>query len=102
MSAGLYIFQTRSPGTLVTADLYNTAHLTHVTNDIAAKAGAHSDTIAQMRATTDPFLAGVATPVASLAAELEQIRFVINDIKTTLNGGTPPTYWYSTIAQPGQ
>src|SRR2546427_813404 len=102
MSTGRYAFTTRSPGTIVTADIYNSTHQTHLINDICAKAGGHSDTVAQMRATTDPFPAGAATPVASVASELEQLRFVIADIKTTLNGGVAPAFWYSPITQPGQ
>jgi hypothetical protein len=82
----------------VSAPLYNNAHVNHVNNDVPPSAGAHSDTVTQMRATTDPAPAGVATPVIDLGTEIEQLRFVIADIKTALNSGVPPTFWYTPIS----
>ncbi len=97
MSTGLYIHVTRAPGTIVSAALYNGDHQVHVTNAIPTSAGAHADDLTQWRATTDPAPAGTPTPVAAVGTEFEQIRYSIAQIKTVLNGGTPPTYWYSTI-----
>jgi hypothetical protein len=71
-------------------------------NDVPESAGGHSDTLVMMRATTDPAPSGTPTPVASVGAELEQYRFVIADIKKTLNAGIAPSFWYSPITQPSQ
>jgi hypothetical protein len=98
MSTGLYIHVSKPAGTIVAAPMYNNAHFNHLFNDVPTSAGAHSDTVTQMRAVTDPAPAGVATPVADLGTEIEQLRFVIADIKTSLNGGVPPTWWYTPIS----
>lgn len=102
MSTGLYVHRRRYAGEIVTAPLYNTAHQNQLDNDVPVEAGAHSDTVAEFRTTKDPTTGdGVtALPVDSVALELEQLRFVIADIKTVLNGGVPPTYWYSPITTP--
>lgn len=98
MSVGLYLHTTRAPGTLVTARLYNESHKNQLDNDIAESCGAHSDNLTMFRATTDPYPGSVATPVPALGTEIEQLRFVVADIKTVLNGGIPPAQWYSAVA----
>jgi hypothetical protein len=97
MSTGLYTHVSKAAGVIVTAPLYNNAHVNHVNNDVPPSAGAHSDDVTQYRAITDPAPGGVATPVADLGLEIEQLRFVIKDIKTALNMGVPPTWWYTPI-----
>lgn len=97
MSTGQYTHVTRNAGEIVTADLYNGAHQNQKQNDIPTSCGAHADDLAMFQATTDPAPGGVATPVAALGDELEQLRFVLADIKTVLNGGTPPAQWYTPV-----
>jgi uncharacterized repeat protein (TIGR02543 family) len=98
MSTGQYTHTTRAAGTIVTSTLYNTAHSNQLANDIPTSAGAHADDVTQYRATTDPAPGGTAAPVADLGTELEQLRYVLLDIKTVLNSGTPPSHWYTPIA----
>jgi hypothetical protein len=108
MAIGLYQHISRAAGTIVTSTLYNTAHLNHLTNDIPTSVGPHSSEVqasidngatalTTFRAITDPAPAGTATPVIDLGHELEQLRFVIKDIKTALNFGVAPTWWYTPI-----
>jgi hypothetical protein len=94
VSTGLYIHITRSPGTIVDAPLYNTAHRNHLDNDIPASCGAHSDDLTMFRATSDPYLFSTAQPEVALGTELEQLRFVIANIKETI-AGSPPAFWYT-------
>jgi hypothetical protein len=100
MSIGLYIHVTRAAGVILSADLYNSAHRNHLTNDIPASCGAHSDDLTMFQATTDPYPGAIAAPVIALGTELEQLRFVLTDIKTFLNGGTPPAQWYTPVVVP--
>lgn len=102
MSSGLYTHITRAPGTIVTAPLYNTDHQAHLQNDIPSSTGGLSDNVAAMQATIDPAPGGVATPVVDLGSEFQQLRFVLKDIKTVYNGGTPPAQWYVPITAPTQ
>jgi hypothetical protein len=100
MSSGLYTHRNRFAGEIVDASMYNGAHQNQIINDVPVEAGADSDTVTEFRQTTDPTTGdGVtAAPVVDVASELQQYRFVLEDIKTVLNGGAPPTYWYSTIS----
>lgn len=98
MSIGLYTHISKPPGTIVSAPMYNGAHKNHQINDIPTSAGARSDDVTQYRAITDPAPAGTPTPVVDLGTELEQLRFVLRDIKTALNGGVPPTWWYTPVS----
>lgn len=102
MSAGLYLHRQRNAGEIVDAPMYNGAHQNQLNNDIPTSAGGESDTLTLFRTTLDPTTGdGVtANPVADVGSEIEQLRFVIADIKTALNSGTPPTQWYSTITAP--
>lgn len=98
MATGLYQHTTRAAGTLLTATLYNSAHRNHQQHAIPSSTGAHADTLAMFRAMTDPAPSAIPTPVTALGTELEQLRFVVADIKTFLNGGVPPTRWYTPVA----
>jgi hypothetical protein len=90
VSTGQYLHTTRAAGTIVTAVLYSSAHHNHLDNDIPLSTGAHSDDLAMMQALTDPYPTQVATPVVALGTELEQLRFVIADIKKALNDCVAP------------
>lgn len=97
MSVGQYTHVTKAAGTVLTAPIYNNAHVNHRTNDVPTSCGAHSDTLTQYRTTTDPAPAGVPTIVASEALELEQLRFVVADIKKRLNANVAPAQWYTPV-----
>lgn len=80
MSVGLYSHTTRGTGTTLTAAIYNSDHVNHITNQNPSMTGAHSDDVTQMRATSDPGGIGTEVLASSLAVELEQIRFAIKRI----------------------
>jgi hypothetical protein len=93
MSQGLYTHRTRNAGEIVTDVLYNTAHRNQLNNDVPDQCGALSDDLTEFQTTLDPAPGGVVNQVISILEEFEQIRFVLADIKTALNGGTPVA-WY--------
>jgi hypothetical protein len=100
MSTGLYTHISKAAGTIVDAPLYNNAHQNHLTNDIPTSAGANSDTVTDYQTTLDPAPANVPAIVASIALELEQLRFVLADIDTGINLGVPPAFWYTPVNTP--
>lgn len=93
MGAGLYSITTRSSGTTLTASIYNSDHLVHLTNSNLEQHDDYSTNAAQMRTQTDPGESGTESLPTSAAGELERLRFIINEMKGT-------TYWYETAAKP--
>ena len=91
MSVGLYSHTTRATGTILTALIYNGDHNNHITNQNPSMTGAYSDNVAQMQAQTSPGGLGSEVLAASLAGEIEALRFVIKRI-------TGKTYWYEAAA----
>lgn len=83
MSTGLYSHTTRAIGTVLTAAIYNADHANHITNANPSMHGAHSDTVTQMKLTSDPGGVGSESLADSLAKELEYIRFCIKRIAGT-------------------
>lgn len=94
----LYSHTTRSSGTILTAAIYNSDHVNHITNGVPAQLGPYSTTAAEMRLNTDPGESGTESLATSLAGELERLRFCILEMKTPLNGGVALTYWYQTAS----
>ena len=62
---------------MLTASIYNSDHTNHVTNLNPTMTGAYSDNVAQMQANTDPGGVGSESLAASLAGEIERLRFAI-------------------------
>jgi len=62
---------------VLTASIYNSDHANHVTNLNPTMTGAYSDNVAQMQANTDPGGVGSESLAASLAGEIERLRFAI-------------------------
>ena len=87
--SGNYSHTTRSTGTVLTASIYNSDHVNHITNATPAGLDDYSSTVTEMRATTDPGESGTESQPTSLAGELERIRNVLVEI-------TGKTYWYET------
>lgn len=80
MSTGLYSHTTRGTGTVLTAAIYNSDHVNHITNQNPSMTGAYSDNVSQMQATSDPGGLGTEVLAGSLAEEIEYLRFAINRI----------------------
>lgn len=87
MSQGQYSHTQRAVGQVLTAAIYNADHQSHITNQNPAMSGGYSDTVAEMQLMTDPGGVGSESLAATLAGELERIRFQIDRII----GGT---HWY--------
>lgn len=87
--AGNYSHTTRSDGTVLTANIYNTDHQNHIDNATPAGLDDYSATVSQMRSTADPGESGSESQATSLAGEVERLRFIIKEI-------TGKTYWYET------
>lgn len=95
MSVGLYSHTTRGTGTVLTAAIYNADHQNHITNQNPSQTGGYGDNVAQFQLNTDPGGVGTESLPASLADDLERIRFAIK----RLAGGAQ---WYSApAATPG-
>lgn len=91
---GLYGITTRAPGTLITALIYNHDHIVHVDGRDAESMQAHATSVSQMNVTQSPYSSGTTEllPI-SLANELMVLRFVIAQVKTSLNGGVAVNWW---------
>lgn len=87
MSVGLYSHTTRGIGTVLTASIYNSDHINHITNQNPAMTGALSDSVGQYQTKTDPGGVGTEVLASNLAGELERLRFCIARI-------TGKTQWY--------
>lgn len=80
MSSGLYSHTTRATGTVLTAQIYNDDHQNHINNHRPSMIGGYSDTVAEMQTATNPGGIGTESLPASLAGELERIRYAIDRI----------------------
>ena len=95
---GLYSHVTRAAGLTLTANIYNTDHNNHVTNQELQQTDDYSSSVAQMQTATDPGEVGTESQATSAAAEIERLRFVIQDLKLKFNPDgaqwyeTPPKY----------
>lgn len=87
MSSGLYSHTTRAAGTILTASIYNSDHINHITNANPSMHGGFSDNVGQMQLTTDPGEVGSEVLAASIEGELRRLRFLIKEI-------TGETHWY--------
>ena len=87
MSSGLYSHTTRAAGTILTASIYNSDHVNHITNANPSMHGGFSDNVGQMQLTTDPGEVGSEVLAASIEGELRRLRFLIKEI-------TGETHWY--------
>jgi microcystin-dependent protein len=88
MSVGLYSHTTRGTGTVLTAAIYNSDHVNHITNQNPAMTGALADSVGQYQTNTDPGGVGTESLPPNLAGELERLRFAIKRVV----GGAQ---WYS-------
>jgi|ERR671914_2294522 hypothetical protein len=79
----LYSHTSRAPGTVLTANIYNTDHQNHIDNGIPTQLDDYSSSVGQMQATTDPGEVGSESQATSLAGELERLRFAIKEVKGT-------------------
>jgi hypothetical protein len=96
MSVGNYaLVRTYVDGDILNASDYTADHQNHITNQNPIATGAYSDSITQMRSTTNPGDVNSESLAGTLAGELERIRFCIQQIKTALNGSTV-VQWYTT------
>jgi len=87
MSIGLYSHTTRGTGTVLTAAIYNSDHINHITNQNPAMTGAFADSVGQFQSKVDPGGVGTESLPPNLAGELERLRFCIARI-------TGKTQWY--------
>lgn len=87
MSQGGYSHTTRATGTVLTAAVYNADHQNHVTNQNPVMTGGYSDNLSQMQLMTDPGTVGSESLPATLAGEIERLRYQIRLI-------TGEPHWY--------
>lgn len=83
----LYSHTTRSTGTVLTAAIYNSDHQNHITNGTPSQLGGYSASTGEMQSSTTPGSVSSESLAASLAGELERLRYVLRQ----MGGGT---YWY--------
>jgi hypothetical protein len=104
MGVNGYVITTRAEGTVLTgfgssSDIFNFDHQNHVTHTAANFINSWEDTLAHMRATTDPLpLGGISLPTA-LNDELQRLRFQIALIKQRMAGATTPPFWYTATTE---
>lgn len=89
--AALYNHTTRAPGTILTANIYNTDHQNHIDNGVPDQFDDYSASVAQMQSTVDPGEVGSESQATTLAGELQRLRFIIAEI-------TAETQWYTSPA----
>ncbi len=77
----LYTHIDRADGLTLTAAIYNADHENHITHGDAAGLGGYSANASQMQATTDPGEVSTENLAASLAGEIERLRFMIKEMK---------------------
>lgn len=100
---GLYTITTRADGTVLTgfgstSNIFNVDHENHVTHTEPESINSWEENVAQMNLTTDPAPAGVVSLAASMADELERLRFTLAAIKAAISAGTAPAQWYTATA----
>lgn len=100
MSSGLYSHTTRSVGTILTAAIYNSDHQNHITNQNPSMTGGYSDDVTQMKLTSSPGATGSESLAASLADELERLRFAIARIVDQPNWYDAPDFNLGDVGSP--
>ncbi len=90
MAAGSYSHTTRSTGTILTANIYNTDHQNHIDNDDFQHMDDYSSNVSQMQSTTNPGGVGTESLATTAAGEIERLRYMIGQVV----GGAQ---WYSTV-----
>ncbi len=68
-SAGNYSHTSRATGATLTASIYNSDHVNHITNATPAGLDDYSSNVAQMQATTDPYPASTESLASSTAGD---------------------------------
>lgn len=81
-------------GDILSASDYMADNQQHIDNQTPQGTDDYSANVSQMRTVTDSGDVNSESLATSLAGELERIRYVLNHIKTTINGSTV-TQWYS-------
>jgi len=87
MAAG-YSHTTRSAGTTLTANIYNTDHQNHI-DQTPATYDDFSATVAQMKSTADPGEVGTESQATALSGELERLRLILKE-------HSAEAQWYAT------
>jgi hypothetical protein len=82
-------------GDILAASDYVADNQQHIDNQDPQHTGDYSDNVTQMRTLTDTGDENTESLAATLAGELERLRFVLKDIKAKINGGTAVNQWYS-------
>jgi len=77
---GQWVYTPAVPNQLITADFYNSTQQNIINNFVPTKMDDYSSTVAQMQAETDPNPGGGASQAATLAGELERLRFCIHSL----------------------
>lgn len=86
---GLYSHTTRAAGTVVTATIYNGDHQNHIDNQTPDKTDDWSSSATQKQTTSDPYGAQATDTLAtSLSEELQQLRYIVGQLGSFLNGGS--------------
>lgn len=96
--AALYSHTTRSTGTTLTANIYNTDHQNHIDNGIPSQLDDYSSTVSQMQSTVDPGEVGTESLATSLSGELERLRSILKKIGGKAQWYTSPDVPLSVIA----
>lgn len=78
--AALYSHTTRTTGTTLTANIYNSDHQNHIDNGVPLQQDDYSSNTTQMQSTTDPGEVGTESLATTLAGEIERLRFIIKEI----------------------
>lgn len=82
-------------GDILAASDYVADNQQHIDNQDPQHTGDYSDNVTQMRTHTDTGDENTESLAATLAGEIERLRFVLKDIKAKLNGGVAVNQWYS-------
>lgn len=84
MGAG-YTHTTRANGLVLTHTIYNADHQNHIDNMIPTKIDDHCADVATMQRTRDPYAASTEVLSTTLAHDIENIRYVLEQITNSAN-----------------
>lgn len=87
----LYSHTTRTTGTTLTANIYNTDHQNHIDNGVPLQQDDYSTDVTQMQSTTDPGEVGSESLATTQGGEFDRIRFIIKEL-------TGQNQWYESAA----
>lgn len=91
---GAYTHTARVSNAILTASQYNSDHQNHIDHMEPAYFDDYSSSLSQMRNQTDPGEVGSESQAATLAGEIERLRYAIWDAKRRYDPSL--TYWYQT------